>query len=526
MDDFDDLDLDFLRELSREDPPEDAPVEDAAPEDAASEPSVEEMFDLPPEAPVEEPPRPQPRVRKPINWKRFKRNYLPWLIVAAAVLLMLAFTIGAIHRSATMRKAKKDAADAESKAAAQLAEQYRTEAASLITQADALAAKYDFDGAIALMDSFSGSTTDFPEILTKRSEYAGMKDSMVAWSDPSQIPNLSFQLLIADPSRAFADDTYGEAYNRNYVTTDEFSKILQQLYDNGYMLVRLQDIAPATTNEDGTTAFSAATLYLPAGKKPLVLTQCAVNYFTYMTDGDGDGLPDKDGDGFASRLIVDENGKFSNEMIDAEGNLVTGAFDLVPILESFIAEHPDFSYRGARAVLAVTGYDGIFGYRIDADTQENTDGDYFQEQVSGAKAIVSALRDAGYELACYTYDHFSYGEETAARISEDLSDWSSEITPVLGDVGILVYPFGSDIAEYRAGSYSGDRYETLRDAGFRYFIGMDNSTPSWADVNGDYVRQTRRLVSGAYMAYSADLFADLFDAASVLNSQRGTVPQD
>ena len=37
-----------------------------------------------------------------------------------------------------------------------------------------------------------------------------------------------------------------------------------------------------------------------------------------------------------------------------DGTVSTGSYDLVPLLEDFIQEHPDFSYRGDRAVFALT----------------------------------------------------------------------------------------------------------------------------------------------------------------------------
>ena len=49
-----------------------------------------------------------------------------------------------------------------------------------------------------------------------------------------------------------------------------------------------------------------------------------------------------------------------------DGSISVGAYDLVPLLDEFIEEHPDFSYRGAKAVLAFTGYNGILGYRTAA----------------------------------------------------------------------------------------------------------------------------------------------------------------
>ena len=63
-------------------------------------------------------------------------------------------------------------------------------------------------------------------------------------------------------------------------------------------------------------------------------------------------------------------------MIDTEGNEIVGNFDFVTILEKFIADHPDFSYQGARAILAVTGYDGLFGYRTNPEVRENQGSEY------------------------------------------------------------------------------------------------------------------------------------------------------
>ena len=91
---------------------------------------------------------------------------------------------------------------------------------------------------------------------------------------------------------------------------------------------------------------------LPPGKIPFVMSQDDLCYYEYM-----------DGDGFASRMIVGENGKPTCEMVMDDGSVSVGSYDLVPLLEDFITEHPDFSYRGARAVLAFTGYQGVLGYR-------------------------------------------------------------------------------------------------------------------------------------------------------------------
>lgn len=403
--------------------------------------------------------------------------------------------------------------------------QQAEEAQRLINEAEILAAGYNYQGAIDLLDTFSGDITGFPDLTAKRAAYVQAMSELSEYSAPASVPNLSFQMLIADPEQAFVDETYGEAYNRNYVTTDEFSKILQQLYDNNYMLVSLHDLVTTTVDTEGDTVYTAAKLYLPAGKKPLVLTQTAANYFTYMTDGDGDGLPDKDGDGFPYCLALDENGKFISKMVDSEGNTITGAYDFVTILEAFIEENPDFSYHGARAILAVTGYDGVFGYRTNPDVKDTQGQEYYAQQLSGAADIVKALKQTGYELACYTYENTSYGEGSADTITADLTQWNDEVAPVLGNVDILVYPYGEDITDSFDEDYSGEKFQALYQAGFRYFIGMDHSVTSQAKVADNYIRQTRLLVSGSRMAYSSDVFSDLFNASTVLNSQRGVIPE-
>ena len=49
----------------------------------------------------------------------------------------------------------------------------------------------------------------------------------------------------------------------------------------------------------------------------------------------------------------------TNEMKMDDGSVSVGSYDLVPLLDDFIKEHPDFSYRGAKACIAFTGYNGI-----------------------------------------------------------------------------------------------------------------------------------------------------------------------
>ena len=455
--------------------------------------------------------RPQnPRRRRKSQMEIIKEAYLPTVFLIITVILVAVFIIGGAVRNAEPKEMLPPAGTTTEPSVDVYAEQVQ----QLLAQAEELAAEFEYKAAADLIDTFSGDITAYPALTAKKQEYLQMDANLITWADPAQITTLSFHNLIADPSRAFTNKAYGTSYNKNFVTIGEFSAILQQLYDKGYILVQLSDFTSCDTLEGGQTQCAAKELKLPVGKKPLVLVQTNANYYTYMVDGDGDGKADKDGAGFASRMIVDASGSITCEMVDASGNTVTGAYDLVPILEQFIAAHPDFSYKGARAILAPSGYDGIFGYRTDAATKSEKGADFYNQQVEGAKTLVAALKERGYEMACYTYDNVENGTIGASEIQSDLRSWTAEVTPVLGQTNILVYAKDSEITEY-----SGSKFNVLQNAGFRYYLGFTTST-----VGKDYILQKRLTVTGSNMAHT-NIYSSLFDAASVLDTSRGNVPR-
>lgn len=450
-----------------------------------------------------------PRRRKRSKAQIFKETYLPAIIAGLSMILILIFIIGSVTRSIQRKNKEKQERYDASIAASIARQELDNEAAKLSQEASRLAASFDYEGAISTLDSFSGNISDYPELSNIRAQYESALGEMVPWEDPAKVLNLSFQLLIADQSRAFKDGKYGASYNKNFITVEEFSKILQQLYENDYILIRLAD---ANTQ-----------LRLPKNKKPLILTQTQVNYYTYMTDSNGDRLPDAGGAGFASKLILDTEGNLTCEMVDASGQTVTGAYDLVPILEAFVENHPDFSYKGARAILAVTGYDGLFGYRTNSAAKDFFGDARYQQEISNATQITQALRNAGYEIACYTYENVAYGSHSVSQISSDLDKWRVEVSPILGVVDTLVYARNSDIAGQNA-TYSGEKFTILSEFGFTNYLGFCTSGTPWFSQENNHLRQGRLLVSGSNLAYHADWFSGIFDPQTILDPSRGTIP--
>lgn len=492
---------------------------ESAPKPAFRMPNIAlPKLNLPAKKPREEAPAEGRKPMSPI--RRFKNDVLPNVILGIAAVLIVVFVVGSISRAVKIKKLNNEADVQASNSAVSAAEAAQQEAQRVLDKAATLAASYDYDGAIEVLNGFTGDVSKFPEISNQLSNYSQIKSTLVEHNDPGAIANLSFHVLVADPARSFTSQPYGGKFNQNFVTTDEFEKILQQLYENNYVLVDMSSFI-AETETGGTISYSAKPLRLPDGKKPIMLTETLANYLYYMVDSDDDLEPDKGGAGFASRLVLDAAGNIKAEMVDSNGNTVVGNYDLVPILEDFIAAHPDFSYQGSRAIVAVCGYNGVFGYRTQSSVIQSKGQDYYNEQVQGAKIIAEALKNKGYTIACYTYENKDYAKMTAQEIQSEMDLWRREVTPIVGELDTFVFAQSSDIST--TGAYSGSRFNVLQSEGFRYFIGNANR-PS-ADVTNAYVRQLRVMVTGSNMANASTMYNDYFDAKAVLNSQRGNVPQ-
>ena len=469
------------------------------------------------EEPVD-PDNPRRRRRKSRS-QVFKEVYLPPLLVCVCLILVLTFVIGSLSNVIERRRIDKQNQQSQLDASISQAEQLAAQGEQILVEAEKLAAGYDYDKAIEKLESI-GDLTQHPEVAAKRAEYETAKNSLVEYKDPTLIPNLSFHVLIEDMARAKQDVELGGSYNKNFVTTGEFSKILNQLYTNGYVLVDFNSFVAANSDLDGNQKFMIDPILLPEGKKPVMLTETMVNYFEYMVDSDGDHKADAKGDGFANKLVVDGNGDIKAEYIDAAGQTLVGNYDFVPILEDFIAQHPDFCYRGARAILAVTGHEGVFGYRCNTSYISTISQQYYDEQVAGAKAIANALREKGYTIACFTYKNDAYGKLSVAQIQADMQSWTSQVVNVIGPVDTFVFARASRLTEYGANS---NAFQVMYTSGFRYYISND-ATP-YTEVNDTYVRQNRLMVTGENMQHKSSMFAGMFDPNAVLElTTRGSIP--
>ena len=226
------------------------------------------------------------------------------------------------------------------------------------------------------------------------------------------------------------------------------------------------------------------------------------------------------GDGFATRMIVGDDGYPTCEMQMDDGSVSVGDYDLVPILESFIKTHPGFSYKGARGILAFTGYNGILGYRTD-ESYKDTNPNYEADREQAAK-VAQALKDHGWELASHSWGHRNMGQISMEHFKIDSDKWEKNVEPLIGPTDIIIFPFGSDIGNWTPYKDDNTRFTYLKSLGFRYFCNVDASKTTWMQLGTDYFRQARRNLDGYRMFYSPDSLKDLFNVPDVFDPARPT----
>lgn len=379
---------------------------------------------------------------------------------------------------------------------------------SLIEQANKIKLSYDYDGAIELIKSYKGTEGGYeiyPALVKAVQDLEAEKSSLVlyggSYTTVKQFNHVFFHSLIADNSKAFDNDYDAAGYNMYMTTIYEFKKMMESMYEQGYVLVSVHDLAKQVTDENGKTKFVEGEIYLPKGKKPFVLSQDDVNYYDYM-----------DGDGFASRIVIGDDGKPTCEMILDDGSVVRGPYDLVPILDAFVEEHPDFSYKGAKGILALTGYEGALGYRTDDPTSPT-----YEQDKETVKEVARVLKENGWEFASHSWGHKNMYEKSFEFVKQDMTKWMEQVAPLVGPTDILIFPFGVDI-EKTMGHYNSDKYTYLKGLGFNYFHGVDSKP--WMHLKDDYVRMTRRPLDGQAMLQFPERLQDLFNLEEIIDPER------
>ena len=226
------------------------------------------------------------------------------------------------------------------------------------------------------------------------------------------------------------------------------------------------------------------------------------------------------------------------EYIEDDGTVSVGNYDMVPILDEFISQHPDFSYRGRKGVLAMTGYNGVLGYRTDIayktgeNLQDNQrefleshpDFDY-EAEVAEATKVAEAMKATGWEFASHTWGHMNATDRSAEDLQTDNEKWEAYVAPILGKTDMIIFAFGADIGGWEGYSMDNPKFAYYKSRGYNYYCNVDSSQ-YFVQITDEYFRQGRRNLDGYRMYYNPDLLSDLFDVSEVWDSTRPTpVPE-
>lgn len=472
------------------------------------------------------PPQRRRKKQRP-KWLRMLRKYWPPIRFCLIIIIMLSLLV--LGGCSLFRLIAKNASsNAPQDTTAQITEAtvsmetILSEADDLLKDADFIAAGYDYQRAIALIKLYE-HYDKVPALAQRVAEYEALDAQLIPYAAMNTVTHVFFHSLIVDPARAFDDDYTNDGYNLYMTTISEFEGILQQMYDRGYVLVSPYDVAGEVTDESGTH-FAYGNIRLPEGKIPFLMSQDDLNYYGYMIAGrDGTGeepiYASTAGDGFAHRIVVGDDGYPTCEYMDETGNVTTGDYDLVPVLERFIQEHPDFSYHGARAILGMTGYEGVFGYRTNPYYKAFMGEEAFQREVEQAKVVAQCLRDHGWILASHSYGHPAYGSITAEKVDVDSQKWEDTVQSVIGDTDVILYPHGSDIAGLENYDSGNAKFNALYEDGYRYFFNVDGSD-YWCQLGINYFRGGRRNLDGYRMYHNPGMLDDLFNVDDVFDKAR------
>ena len=303
----------------------------------------------------------------------------------------------------------------------------------------------------------------------------GTRDGVTYAAYDGIVEHLFIHPVIAYPELAFDGDSQEKGLDDYMITATEFARILESVYERGYVLVDIADVWSEVTDESGQPKMVRNTLYLPQGKKPLILSYDDTNYYDYMLEN-----------GFAYKLILGEDGKITSWGLDPQGKeVVSRDLDAIPMLDKFVEEHPDFSPFGAKACLSLTGYQGILGYRTQTDTQSWTDAQEAnrQKEIEAVKPIIAELKRTGWTFGSHTFGHIRLGTLSLEDIQADTQRWFDEVGSLVGETNVLFYPHGErpDGGDWQQ---TGPVFQYLQGQGFRILcsVGIESFSYIKKDV--------------------------------------------
>ncbi len=310
-----------------------------------------------------------------------------------------------------------------------------------------------------------------------------------------KISHIFFHSLVIYPELAFTGDTKSKLYEDYMITQPKFTDFLNSLYKDNFILINLTSLYHV--DEHGNVVHDE--LYLPKGKKPLIISLDDLNYYSTMK-----------GRGFADKLVLGTDGNVATEVITPSGATeITRNGDVVPILDDFVKAHSDFSLDGAKGTIAVTGFEGLLGYRTEAESPTRLG------EIEAAKKIVKRLKETGWLFASHSYSHahnFQTGSITLGEVKADSTKWKDEVGSIVGPTDIFIGPFGQIFKP------DDPRREYLVSEGYKMLCGV--GVDFYLNYNSNYVAMDRADIDGYRLSHDESRLDKYLNVSTVVESLR------
>jgi len=270
---------------------------------------------------------------------------------------------------------------------------------------------------------------------------------MVTYEEP--VLNIFFHPLVARPEQAFRSTRYRDFFLEWYVTASEYRNFLYEMYINDWVLVDINELYEVT-NIDGVKRVNYIKPLIPEGKRPMILSIDDLNYYDFVRENAS-----------VHKLVIDENNLIAGWTPGENGDELSYDLDVVTYTEVFLKQYPDFAVRGARGIIALTGYEGVLGYKTHLLNAPE-----YQQEKEEAMKVVKRLKELGWRFASHSWGHANMPDVPMERFTRDTNRWDAEVRPVIGDTDLFIYPFGARVEDIP------ERHRILRNHGFNVFFGV------------------------------------------------------
>ncbi len=286
---------------------------------------------------------------------------------------------------------------------------------------------------------------------------------LVVWED--LVENIAIRPLVADTVKA-KSGAYKVFAETGMLTPKEFENLLYELYENNYVLVS------QSLFHDYPEDYSQ--VVVPEGKKPVVMIFEEFQYSTRYTES-----------GSVEQMVYhEESNQFSSRKKANLKDSEADDLDPVNILEKFLVEHSDFSFDGAKAMIAINVDENILGYMINekqlqndnaarkqfelephilTDRTQEEKNKFFTLQLEDLKVLLNGLSKNGYQFANATYSGQNLRELSETDFELEITEWEDIMKPLIGTVDAFLFPVGAHVYE------NSEKLEFLMNSGYCNF---------------------------------------------------------